>query len=127
RAPAGSPATIGTAKISTRPRVTTQTAVARSSSTGVLPPTIRSRPWASNSAGRLPSSAASGRSALDEPGVGSIRIHLELVVRAALHDLAPLHHDDLVGVADRAEPVGDDKARAAAPAQAVVDELLGRR
>ena len=48
-----------------------------------------------------------------------------LFVRAALHDLAALHDDDLVGVANRAQPVRDDDARAAAAPQALVDVLLG--
>ena len=37
----------------------------------------------------------------------------ELVVGAALDDRAAVEHDDLVAVADRAEPVGDDQAGAA--------------
>ena len=49
------------------------------------------------------------------------------LVRAALHDLAALQHDDLVAVANGAEPVGDDQAGAAAAAQVVVDRLFGRR
>ena len=45
----------------------------------------------------------------------------------ALHDLAPFEDHDLIAVADRAEAVGHDEARAPAPPQAIVDELLGRR
>src|SRR5262252_10781421 len=52
---------------------------------------------------------------------------LHVVVGAALDDLAVLHHDDLVGVANRAEAVRDDDAGAAAAPQAVVDVQLGGR
>src|SRR5579883_2009265 len=41
---------------------------------------------------------------------------------AALHDASAAQDDDLVTVADRAEPVGDDQAGAAAPAEVVVDD-----
>jgi hypothetical protein len=44
--------------------------------------------------------------------IGSRLAH-ELLVRAALHDPAALHHDDEVGAAQRAEPVRDDERRAA--------------
>ena len=37
----------------------------------------------------------------------------QLVVRAALDDLAVLEHEDLVGAADRRQPVRDDERRAA--------------
>ena len=36
---------------------------------------------------------------------------VELLVRAALHDAAGVEHDDLVGVADGGEPVGDHQHR----------------
>src|SRR5262249_25635661 len=52
---------------------------------------------------------------------------LHLFVRAALHDLAALHHDDLVGIADGAEPVRDHDAGAPAAPHAVVDVQLRRR
>src|SRR5690606_41006719 len=61
---------------------------------------------------------------LDQFGVGAVGV-LHLVVRAALHDLAALHDDDLVAVADRRQPVGDDHAGAAAAADRVVDQHLG--
>ena len=44
----------------------------------------------------------------------------------ALDDLPLVQDDDLVAVADGAQPVGDDQAGAAPPAQVVVDALLGR-
>ena len=50
----------------------------------------------------------------------------QLVVRAALDDLAVLEHQDLVGAADRRQPVRDDERRPALPqrAQAVLDQRL---
>src|SRR5207249_3956095 len=35
------------------------------------------------------------------------------LVRAALHDPALIDHEDLIGSADRREPVGDDERRSA--------------
>src|SRR2546425_963442 len=53
----------------------------------------------------------------------------QLGVRAALHDLAPFHHQDLVGAADGREPVGDHEGRAATPqgAEPVLDRRLALR
>src|SRR5262245_53545282 len=58
--------------------------------------------------------------AVDQPRVRATLLH-QLLVRSALDDLALRENDDLVGVADRAQPVGDDQAGAAAPAQALVE------
>src|SRR5690606_14483973 len=65
-------------------------------------------------------------SVADQPLVGTVDV-LHFVVRAALHDLSALHHDDFVAVADGAQAVRDDDAGAAAPAQALVDVLLSGR
>src|SRR4051794_9640422 len=46
--------------------------------------------------------------ARDERGVAAAECQ-QLLVGAALDDLAAFEHDDLVGVADRREPVGDDQ------------------
>src|SRR6266566_658325 len=51
---------------------------------------------------------------------------LQLVMRATLHDHAAVQHDDLVAVANRAEPVRHDETGAAAPAQIVVNQAFGR-
>src|SRR5205814_10205925 len=53
----------------------------------------------------------------------------ELRVVALLHDPAAVHHDDLVGVADRREPVRDDERGAAVtePRHRLLDEDLGTR
>src|SRR3954464_10682174 len=48
-------------------------------------------------------------------------------VRAASDHAAFLQHDDLVAVADRAQAMGDDDARAAASPDALVDLLLDPR
>ena len=50
-------------------------------------------------------------------------------MRAAFHDLAVVEHQHLVGVADGAQPVGDDEAGAALPAalQGRLDQPLGAR
>ena len=63
----------------------------------------------------------------DQPGVLALADGEELVVSSALHDPAAGKDDDLVAVADRREPVGDDQAGATAPAQVVVDDHLGLR
>ena len=47
-----------------------------------------------------------------EPGVGAVGGQ-QLVVGALLDDVAGLHHQDQVGVADRRQPVRDDEARPA--------------
>ena len=47
-----------------------------------------------------------------EARVGTVRRD-ELIVAALLDDVAVLHHQDGVGVADRGQAVGDDEARAA--------------
>ena len=56
-------------------------------------------------------------------------IRQQLLVRAALDDLAGLEHQHLVGVLDRAEPMRDHKA--SAPFQQLVertlDQALGAR
>jgi len=44
---------------------------------------------------------------------------------AGLRDLAAAQHDDMVGIGDRAEPVGDDEQRLLAPAG--VKRRLDRR
>ena len=66
------------------------------------------------------------RSVPHQPLVGASDV-LHLFVGAALHDLAALHDDDLVGITDGAQAVRDDDARAAATAQAFIDMLLGGR
>src|SRR4051812_4194739 len=48
----------------------------------------------------------------DEAGV-QVAAADQLVVAAVLDDVAVLHHEDAVGVADRAEAVCDDETRAA--------------
>ena len=48
-------------------------------------------------------------------------------MRPSLHDPAAVEHHDLVAVADRAQPVRDDQAGAAARAQALVDLPLDER
>src|SRR5262249_9635745 len=50
----------------------------------------------------------------------------QLVVRAALDDLAVLEHEDLIGAADRREPVRDDEGGAAGAQrfQAVLNHRL---
>src|SRR5436190_8751747 len=68
-------------------------------------------------------SAAFMLSLLDQPLIDAFLCD-ELVVRAALHHLARLHHHDLIAIADRAEPVRHDEAGAPAPAQMRVDMLL---
>ena len=45
----------------------------------------------------------------------------------AFDDAALLEHDDLVAVADRAQPVGDDQAGTAPAAEVEVDRQLGLR
>ena len=56
---------------------------------------------------------------LDELGVESVGMHREQVlVVALLDDLALLHHDDVVGVADRRQSVRDHYSRDRAQAQA---------
>ncbi len=62
----------------------------------------RPGPASERLAGRLPLGV--------EAGVAAAGRH-ELVVRAALDDAAVVDHEDLVGVAHRAQAVGDDHAR----------------
>ena len=107
------------------PIATSQTLAGSSSRNGVLPPTICSTPlgvdsadWRVGATGRLRCMCSS---ALDQPRVRAVDAPVSSLVRAALHDLAALQHDDLVAVADRAEPVRDDEAGAAAAAQVIVD------
>src|SRR5690606_30684742 len=59
----------------------------------------------------------------DQVAVRRRRAH-ELLVRAAVDDAPRIEQDDLVAISDRAEPVGDDQARAATAAQVVIDRLL---
>src|SRR3954447_25357830 len=49
----------------------------------------------------------------------------KLFVRTSLHDFASREHDDLVAVANGAEPVGDDHARTSAAPHVGVDDSLG--
>src|SRR5262245_49668682 len=49
----------------------------------------------------------------------------ELFVGTALYRAASIEHDDLVGVADRAQAVRDDQAAHAAAPQVFVDAALG--
>jgi len=51
----------------------------------------------------------------------------QALVRAPLDHRAPVEHDDLVAVADRAQAMGDDQARAPAPPQVVVHPPFGGR
>src|SRR5215831_15268034 len=60
-------------------------------------------------------------------GTGALFAGEKLLVGAALHHLALVERDDLVGVADRAEAVGHDDERAAAPPEMIVDFLLRQR
>ena len=62
---------------------------------------------------------------LDKLGVESIGVHREQVlVVALLDDLALLHHDDVVGVADRRQSVRDHYSRDRSQAQT---DLVYRR
>jgi hypothetical protein len=49
----------------------------------------------------------------------------QLLMGSALDNFALLQHDDFVAVADRAQAVCDDDARATAPTQVVVDGFFG--
>ena len=60
-----------------------------------------------------------------QPRILTRAIRDQLVVRAALHHSPRVQDDDLVAVSDRRQPVGDDQARAASPAEVVVDDPLG--
>ena len=62
-----------------------------------------------------------------ELGIEAAGVGHQLVVGAALDHPALAEHDDLLAVADGAEPVGDDQAGAAAAAEVVVDQGLGHR
>jgi len=59
--------------------------------------------------------------AAEQRGVAGAQLH-ELLVRSALDDVAGVEHEDLVGVADRRETVGDRDRRAAA--REIVERLL---
>ena len=74
-----------------------------------------SQPWALGVAG-------------DERGVAAARGE-QLLVRADLGDAAAVEHDDLVGVADGREPVGDRDRRPALgqPLERLLDGALGLR
>src|SRR5256885_5774926 len=77
---------------------------------------------------RSASSATSGVMSLLPQQVGVRAVDRdELLVPSALHHRAVPEHQDLVAVPDRAQPVGDDDAGAAAPAQVLVDGQLGLR
>ena len=60
-----------------------------------------------------------------QPRILARAVRDQLVVGAALHHSPRVQDDDLVAVSDRRQPVRDDQARAASPAQVVVDDPLG--
>ena len=80
------------------------------------------------------SAASSARDVLPAAGIGSARLHEpvvetglvlhQLVMRATLRRDALVKHDNLVAVADRAQPVRDDQARDPPTPECVVDQLL---
>src|SRR5436309_3271930 len=62
-------------------------------------------------------------SSLDQLRVRALHAN-HLRVGSALHNVAVFEHDDFIAVPDCAEPVSDDDARAATPADAVIDQML---
>src|SRR4051794_33551359 len=114
----------GTANTSAIPSSTSQTSPAESRGRGALPARETS-PGSSARSGCGFGSAAMILLGADEPGVRAFD-GLQLVVGAALHHLAAVEDEDLVGVADGAQAMGDEEAGAAAAAQALVDAALGR-
>src|SRR5262245_59304635 len=74
---------------------------------------------------RLSASILRGLSSIEHQPVGASRDGEKLFMRAALGDLPTVEDDDLVAVADRAQAVGDDDARAAAATDAGVDRGFG--
>ncbi len=63
----------------------------------------------------------------NQSGVLTLDIGDQVVVGPALNDVAATQDDDLVAIADRGQPVGDDQAGAASPTQIVIDDALGPR
>ena len=66
-------------------------------------------------AGTMATSSARGVSRLQRPqaGIQAVAALQQCVVRCRLRRSAPVHHDDAVGAADRAQPMRNDDDRAA--------------
>ena len=101
------------------PRVTNHTVEGSVSGTGASEPTSTDVPTLARSSWNAVSRGVVSGTGLslgaDEARVGPID-GVQLAVRAALHDVASVEDDDLVGVADGAEAVRDDDAGAATAA-----------
>ena len=51
----------------------------------------------------------------------------EFLMSTAFRDGPVIENENLVGIPNRTQPVGDDQTRAAAAAQGLIDEILGHR
>src|SRR5262249_43151278 len=122
RRPNGSPSWMSTKNRSTAPPSTNQTFAGSSIKKGLLPSS--SEPCAKRR--KISSTATRERWATTvlccthELCLDPFLLH-QLMMRPALGDQAALEDDDLVGVADGAQPMGDDQAGAAAPPEVLID------